>query len=98
MTKQRTPMGGGKNATPVPCCQSPAIPAPASSKEVDKVVSIEKPSKVVPFSSTKPRFIASDQESNRTIFAIGSQRFALDLSTRVTELPPSTGDFPAPVL
>jgi hypothetical protein len=98
MTKRRSPMSAGDNATPVPCSEATAIPAPVPPNQAPTVVSIKKPSKVVPFSSAKPRFIASDEQSSRTIFGIGTQRFALDFSTRVTKLPPSTGDFPAPIL
>ena len=96
MTKRRPPLNVGNRATPVPCSQSTAISAQA--KQAATVVSIEKPAKVVPFSSAKPRFIAADEQSSRTIFGIGSQRFALDFSTRVTQLSPATGDCPAPVL
>jgi hypothetical protein len=32
------------------------------------------------------------------IFRIGKRRLAFDFFTRVTELPPTTGDHPAPVL
>jgi hypothetical protein len=32
------------------------------------------------------------------IFAIGQQRYAFDFFTRITHLPPHTGDQPAPVI
>ena len=98
MTKQRSPISAADSATPVPRSKSTAIAAPVPPKQAATVVSINEASKVVPLRSTKPRFIASDEQSSRTIFGIGSQRFALDFSTRVTKLPPSTGDFPAPIL
>ena len=98
MTKRFPPTTAGDSATAVPRSQSTAISAPVPAKQAAQVISIEKPAKVIPFSSAKPRFIASDEQSSRTIFGIGSQRFALDFSTRVTELQPSTGDFPDPIL
>ena len=42
--------------------------------------------------------IAADEKTNRIIIAIGRQRFALDMTTRITHLPPNTGDHPAVVL
>jgi len=62
------------------------------------VISMKKPSKVIPFHSPKARFIASDDQSRRVIVGIGRQRIALDFSTRITELPPATGDQPASIL
>jgi hypothetical protein len=55
-------------------------------------------SKVVPLTEEKHRVIAFDQQSHRMIFAIGQQRYAFDFFTRITHLPPHTGDRPAPVL
>jgi hypothetical protein len=54
--------------------------------------------KVVHFPAPENRLIASDDQSRRLIVGIGSQRFAFDTYTRITELPPATGDRPAPVL
>ena len=41
--------------------------------------------------------IAADEKTNRVIIAIGRLRVALDLTTRITHLPPNTGDHPAAV-
>ena len=73
-------------------------PPPGQTTQTARVISMKKPSKVIPFLSTKPRFIASDDQSRRVIVGIGRQRIALDFSTRITELPPTTGDQPASVL
>jgi hypothetical protein len=54
--------------------------------------------KVVPVTEEKRQVIAHDQKSQRIIIGIGQQRIAFDLFTRVTRLPPHTGDQPAPVL
>jgi hypothetical protein len=54
--------------------------------------------KVVPLTEQKRQVIAADQKSQRVIIRIGQQRIAFDLHTRVTRLPPHTGDQPAPVL
>jgi hypothetical protein len=59
---------------------------------------MKKPSKVVPFPSPENRVIASDEQSGRMIFRIGKRRLAFDFFTRVTELPPTTGDRPAPII
>ena len=48
--------------------------------------------------SQKPRLVAHDATTRRVIFGIGSQRLALDITTRITRLQPGTGDAPAPVL
>jgi hypothetical protein len=61
------------------------------------------PSKVIAIDrALKPsadlRVIASDAETNRMIIAIGRERFAYDVTTRITQLPPMTGDQPAPVV
>ena len=61
------------------------------------VVSMRKSPKVVPITPDKYRLIASDETSHRVIFGIGKQRVAFDFFTRITELPPATGDHPAPV-
>jgi hypothetical protein len=57
-----------------------------------------KPPKVVPITADEHRLIATDQTSHRLIVGIGSQRFAIDFFTRITTLPPHTGDQPATVL
>jgi len=54
--------------------------------------------KVVPLVQNKSRVIAADEKTNRVIIAIGRQRLAFDLTTRITHLPPNTGDQPATVL
>jgi hypothetical protein len=59
---------------------------------------MNKPAKVMPFPSPENRVIASDEETRRIIFRIGRRRLAFDFFTRVTELPPTTGDRPAPVI
>jgi len=46
----------------------------------------------------RPRLIAHEEASRRFILGIGSQRIAFDCSVRATNLPPHTGDKPAPVL
>jgi hypothetical protein len=59
---------------------------------------LPKPAKVVAMTEEKRSVIATDEKSRRFILAIGKQRIAFDFLTRVTELPPRTGDQPAPVL
>jgi hypothetical protein len=56
-----------------------------------KVVSIQK-------ETNKAKLIAKDSEGQRIIIGIGSQRMALDFHTRITHLPPETGDHPAEIL
>ena len=52
--------------------------------------------KVVPIPQQEPMSIlARDSRTDRTILAIGRQRFALDICTTITELPPGAGDQPA---
>ena len=63
-----------------------------------QVIPIMKFSKVISFPCPKARLIASDEQSRRVVVGIGRQRIALDFSTRITELPPATGDQPAFVL
>ena len=65
------------------------------SKKLPKQVEI---SKVVPLTQEKRQVIATDQKSQRVIVAIGQQRIAFDLFTRITRLAPRTGDQPAPVI
>ena len=68
---------------------------PGRKRRKSKVVPIDQPESRSP---NRPRVIASDEVTNRIIIAIGSQRLAYDFTTRITELPPSTGDQPAPVV
>jgi hypothetical protein len=56
-----------------------------------KVVSIQK-------ETSQAKMIAHDPESHRIIIGIGSQRIALDFKTKITRLPPDTGDQPAEVV
>jgi len=42
--------------------------------------------------------IAEDVKTRRFILGVGKQRIAFDFATKVTELPPETGDRPAPVV
>jgi hypothetical protein len=59
---------------------------------------MKKTRKVVLLPSPENRIIASDEQSRRVIFGIGNQRIAFDFFTRVTRLPPATGDRPTPVV
>jgi hypothetical protein len=63
---------------------------------------MRKPSKVVPITlpdtEEKPNVIARDLTTRRLIVAIGSRRFAVDFFTRITNLPPHTGDQPGRIL
>src|SRR4030081_2238196 len=54
--------------------------------------------KVVPITQPTPKLVAQDEQTKRVIIAIGQQRIAFDLTTRITHLPPNTGDHPASVL
>ena len=56
-----------------------------------KVVSIQKET------TKSAKLIAHDPEGHRIIIGIGSQRMALDFQTRITHLPPETGDQPAEI-
>jgi hypothetical protein len=56
-----------------------------------KVVSIRK-------TPNKAKLIAKDPEGQRVIIGIGRQRIAYDFYTRITHLPPETGDQPAAIL
>ena len=56
-----------------------------------KVVSIRK-------EIHKARLIASDTHSQRIILGIGNERIAYDFDTRITHLPPETGDRPAAIV
>jgi hypothetical protein len=64
-------------------------------KRNPKVVPIDQPE---PISPDRPRLIASDKVTKRVIIAIGGQRLAYDFTTRITRLPPATGDHPAPIV
>ena len=57
-----------------------------------------KPPKVVPIQDQKYRLIAKDTKSQRLIIGIGSERMAIDVFSRISKLPPETGDQPAAVL
>ena len=57
-----------------------------------------KPPKVVPIQEQKYRLIAKDAKSQRLIIGIGSERMAIDVFSRISKLPPETGDQPAAVL
>jgi len=57
-----------------------------------------KPPKVVPIKEPKYKLIARDPEARRLILGIGSERIAVDLFSRITKLPPATGDQPAELL
>jgi hypothetical protein len=59
---------------------------------------MSKTPKVVPLTEQHRRIIAQDEKTNRFILAIGNQRFAFDFTGRYTNLTPTAGDQPAPVL
>lgn len=54
--------------------------------------------KVIPLDPNRSRVVAVDRETQRVIVAIGGQRLAFDVSTRLTRLPPDAGDQPAQIL
>ena len=54
--------------------------------------------KVVAIQEQRYRLIARDQKAQRVIIGIGSERIAIDFISRITKLPPDTGDQPAAVL
>ena len=54
--------------------------------------------KVVPIAEDKAKIIAQDEKTYRFILGVGKQRVAMDFLTRITNLPPRTGDQPADVL
>ena len=54
--------------------------------------------KVVPIQEHKSSIIARDKKTQRIIVGIGSERMAIDFTTKLTKLPPNTGDEPAPVV
>jgi hypothetical protein len=56
-----------------------------------RVVSIQKETK-------KAKLIARDTRVQRVIIGIGNQRLAYDFHTKITHLPPETGDQPAAIL
>ena len=56
-----------------------------------KVVSIQK-------ETSKAKLIAKDTKAHRVIIGMGRQRIAYDFYTRITHLPPDTGDQPTAIL
>ena len=56
-----------------------------------KVVSIQK-------DGNKAKLIARDPEGHRIIIGMGRQRIAYDFYSRITHLPPDTGDQPADII
>jgi hypothetical protein len=64
------------------------------------VMDMDKTPKVVPITENQKRIIAEDEgaRATRLILGIGKRRIAFDFTSRVTELPPGTGDQPARVL
>jgi hypothetical protein len=62
------------------------------------IVSMRKTPKVVPIEEKKTRVVARDENVRRIIVAIGSERLAIDFCSRITKLPPFTGDRPPPIL
>ena len=60
--------------------------------------------KVIPFvkpqagAEQKPNLIAADEKGQRIVIGIGSQRIAFDFFSRITKLPPHTGDQPAAIV
>ena len=69
------------------------VPRPKGKRQ--NVVSIEQPAPVLP---DEPLLVASDPDSHRYVIAIGGERIAYDVTTRITRLAPTTGNQPAPVL
>jgi hypothetical protein len=59
---------------------------------------VPKKPKVVSIDQEKSVLSAEHEETTRVIACIGGQRFAFDFLTRVTRLPPSTGNRPGHVL
>ena len=57
-----------------------------------------KPPKVVPIQEKKYQLIAKDIKAKRIILGIGGERIAIDWFSRISKLPPETGDQPAAVL
>ena len=57
-----------------------------------------KPPKVVPIQEKNYQLIAKDTKAKRIILGIGSERIAVDFISRISKLPPETGDQPAAVL
>jgi len=69
--------------------------SPAS---IRHAVCMLKPTKAVPIEEQKTKLVAKDTKAHRIIFGIGSERLAVDFFSRITKLPPNTGDQPATVL
>ena len=59
---------------------------------------VPKPPKVVPIQEKKYQLIAKDTKAERIILGIGGERIAIDWFSRISRLPPETGDHPAAVL
>ncbi len=71
------------------------IKKPRPRRKRAKVISIDRAALKT---SAGLRVIASDAVTHRMIVAIGGERFAYDVTARITELPPTAGDQPAPVV
>jgi len=56
------------------------------------------PPAVVPLSEERRSMMATNEKTSRVIMKIGPQRVAFDFTSRLTELPPGTGDRTASVL
>jgi hypothetical protein len=59
---------------------------------------MSKPPKVVPIQEKKYQLIAKDTKAKRIILGIGGERIAIDWFSRISKLPPETGDQPVAVL
>jgi hypothetical protein len=59
---------------------------------------MSKTPKVVPIAEEKYKVIARDTKAHRIILGMGSERLAVDYFSRITKLPPQTGDQPADAL
>jgi hypothetical protein len=62
------------------------------------VCAMAKQPKVVPIREDAGEIIAKDEKTSRFILNVGTDRVAFDFLTRITKLPPKTGDQPAAVL
>jgi hypothetical protein len=69
-----------------------------SSALIGHAVTMPKKPKVVSVDETRCRVLARDTKTRRIIVGMGSERFAIDFSSRITKLPPFTGDEPARVV
>ena len=68
------------------------------SPRIGHAVCMSKPLNVVSIAEQNGKLIARDTKAHRIIFGIGSERMAIDFFSRITKLPPNTGDQPAAVL